>query len=474
MREDDDRLPTAERAFEQALHDHLNGDWPAAQAKYHALLAAEPTHAGALHFLGVLLHQQGDLDEGRALVQRSLQLAPQHADWHNTWGNMLAAQRRDDDAAAAFMEALQRDARNADAWNNLGAVLLRTGRAQDAVTALRNAVELRPAFRAAHQHLSEAYRELGDARSAALSACAEYVLRPKEATLRDMLGIAYAQLGLHDEAAGVYAAWLKDEPGHPVASHLLQACRGQADGDRVPADFLQHYFDGYAESFESKLVDGLEYSVPQALQRLLADRAVAAHSLRVLDAGCGTGLCGVQLRPFAAHLSGVDLSGKSLERARMKAVYDSLHQQDIVEHLRALPPSCCDLIVAADVLIYFGDLAPFMAAAHAALAPGGLLMATTETLRGADAVMEGQALPGPQVPQVPSGLEVRNAGASSAPHHRPGFALQASGGYGHDDGYVLRTSSAAGFTVDTAAPLALRSELARPVAGLLVVARKTG
>lgn len=440
-------LSPADHAFEQALGDHLQGQWQAAEAQYRSILAQAPGHAPSVHFLGVLRHQQGHLAEGDALVRQSLLLAPEHADWHNTWGNMLAAQGHGDAAAAAFVAALERDARHADAWNNLGAVLLAAGQAEDAVAALRNATQLRPAFRAAHQHLGDAYQQLGDAHAAALSYCAEYVLRPRQETQRDMLGIAYSQLGLHEEAAQVYAAWLADEPGHPIASHLLAASRGKAVDDRVPADFLQRYFDGYADTFEHKLVVGLAYGVPPLVHQWLAERAIAAGSLRILDAGCGTGLCGPHLKPFARQLTGVDLSEKSLDVARSKEVYDSLHRQDIVEHLLSGVPAQWDVLVAADVLIYFGDLAPFMAAAQGALAHGGLLLVSCET--------------GP-----PAGSEPPSVSPA------PGYALQPSGRYSHLDSYVLDTVRTAGFTIDRTMPLVIRQELGRPVQGLLLLARK--
>lgn len=441
--------PPADHAFEQALGHHLQGHWQAAETQYRSFLANAPGHAPSLHFLGVLRHQQGDAEEGNALVQQSLRLEPDHADWHNTWGNMLAAQGRGDEAAAAFVAALERDARHADAWNNLGAVLLAAGQAQDAVAALRNALELRPALRAAHQHLGDAYQQLGDSHAAALSYCAEYVLRPKEETQRDMLGIAYSQLGLHEEAAQVYTAWLADEPGHPIAAHLLAASRGKAVDDRVPADFLQRYFDGYAETFEHKLVAGLEYSVPPLVHRLLVEKATPAASLRILDAGCGTGLCGPQLKPFARQLSGVDLSEKSLAVARSKGVYDSLHRQDIVDYLgTGAPPAHWDLLVAADVLIYFGDLVPFVAAAHGALAPGGRLLASFEVW---DAPCDARA------PSLPAS----------------GYLLQSSGRYSHRESYLLDTLRAGDFTVEERLPIHIRKELGRPVQGLLLLARKT-
>ena len=49
-----------------------------------------------------------------------------------------------------------------------------------------------------------------------------------------------------------------------------------------------------------------------------------AHRLDVLDAGCGTGLCGALVAPFARRLLGVDLSEGMLAHAMEKSVYHEL------------------------------------------------------------------------------------------------------------------------------------------------------
>ena len=435
-------------AFELALEHQLAGRWDAAEGLYRAMLAADPGHAEALHFFGVLRHQQGHGDEGRALVQQSLALQPHRPDWHNTLGNMLSAQGSSEEAVAAFMAALELDARHIHAWNNLGAVLLTLRHAQEAIVALRNAVELDPSFRAAHQNLGDAWRQAGDAHAAALCYCAEYVLRPAEERRRDILGIAYSQLGRHEEAAQVYAAWLVDEPDHPIASHLLAASRGHAPLDRAPSEYLQSYFDAYADTFEQKLVSDLEYSVPPLIGDMLAALQTPAYSLRILDAGCGTGLCGPQLRPFAKQLEGVDLSTKSLVIAEEKGVYDSLHSRDIADHLSACAPASWDLLVAADVWIYFGNLLPIMAAAHAALASGGQLLASFE-------------------------VQAETADGESETSMESGYVLQPSGRYSHRKDYLLRTLQECGFTVLEMKSLAIRKELGRPVKGLLLMATRT-
>lgn len=102
-----------------------------------------------------------------------------------------------------------------------------------------------------------------------------------------------------------------------------------------------------------------------------------AGKLRVLDAGCGTGLLGKEIRPLAAQLDGMDLSGKMLEQARKRKIYDSLVESDIVDGMAR--PDCresYDLIVCNWCLFYFPSLDGFFSAAAASLAPGGQVLFT--------------------------------------------------------------------------------------------------
>ncbi len=123
------------------------------------------------------------------------------------------------------------------------------------------------------------------------------------------------------------------------------------------------------------------------------------------------------------------------------AFYDELAVADLVAWLgddaRA---GAFDAIVAADVLVYFGDLrAPLEAAAHA-LRRGGVLVFTTERGDG--------------------------GGAAAA-----GFALEPSGRFSHDPHYVGAVAAAAGFEALEAGALSYRVEGGEPVASTLVCLR---
>jgi predicted TPR repeat methyltransferase len=164
-----------------------------------------------------------------------------------------------------------------------------------------------------------------------------------------------------------------------------------------------------------------------------------SKDLDVLDAGCGTGLCGPLIAPYARRLTGVDLSTGMLERAKEKQVYDDLMQAELTEYLRN-HGDAFDLIVSADTLVYFGDLGSVLAAAAAALRPNGLFVFTLEHA-------------------VESGADA-------------GYRLERHGRYSHSRCYVEEQIVRCGLR-PTVARADLRMEAGAPVAGLVVRAIKT-
>jgi len=66
-----------------------------------------------------------------------------------------------------------------------------------------------------------------------------------------------------------------------------------------------------------------------------------------------------------------------IEKARERGVYDRLEAGDMINLMQRSPRSF-DLLVAADVLMYLGDLAPAFEAAVITLRPGGLFAFSVE------------------------------------------------------------------------------------------------
>ena len=432
----ENRALSVDEALSVAVVLQQAEQWGAAAEIYETILEVAPDHAGALHFSGVLAHQLEPDGDAVALISRSLELEPDRADWHSNFGIVLQDRLRLDEAIAAYEHAIALEANHANARNNLAVVLRAQGRVADAEAAYRAAIAIDPDHADAHHNLGVLLNGLGREREAARCFSKVITLRPKHPEARRLLALAHYTLGEVDKAIDIFDEWLREEPDDPIARHMLAACSGRDVPERASDAFIEATFDSFAASFDAKLAS-LAYRAPALAAEMLARAGVdASRSLNVVDAGCGTGLCGPLLAPYARHLVGVDLSEEMLARARERNVYDELARQELTAYLQDFSGTF-DVIVSADTLVYFGPLEAVAAAAENALRPGGVLVFTVEELSGT---------------------------ASNA-----GYILSSNGRYRHSPDYLEHVLAAAGLQSEIL-PAELRLEAGEPVAGLVVSA----
>jgi predicted TPR repeat methyltransferase len=437
-RSSSDRTLTLDEAVSVALALHQAEQWAAAEDIYGTILEVAPSHADALHFSGVLAHQRGRTEDAVALIERSLELEPERADWYSNLGIVLQDQLRLDDAIAAYRSAIALDPAHANAHSNLGVVLRATGEVAEAETAYRAAVRLDPEHADAYHNLGVLLNAQKRPREAALCFSKVITLRPKDPEARRLLALAHCTLGEVDQAVAIFEEWLEDDPGDPVARHMLAACSGRNVPPRASDAFIETTFDSFAASFDSKLAK-LSYRAPALVaEALKRSRAAPSNSLDVLDVGCGTGLCGPLIAPYARRLVGVDLSERMLDRARERNVYDELVQGELTAYLADCTESF-DVIVSADTLVYFGPLDRVVAASEHALRAGGRLIFTVEELVG--------------------------DGADG------GYSIGPSGRYRHTREHVEGVLDGVNLHPETTSA-ELRLEAGEPVAGLVVQATK--
>ena len=151
---------------------------------------------------------------------------------------------------------------------------------------------------------------------------------------------------------------------------------------RLPQAYVARLFDDYAPRFDAHLTENLGYRAPALIADALDATAPGRRFAQALDLGCGTGLMGEALRSRVDHLTGVDLSPAMIAKARERGVYDGLVVGDAAALLTCEPPGVFDLIVAADLLVYIGDLKPLFAAVATALAADGLFAFSVELFEG--------------------------------------------------------------------------------------------
>jgi predicted TPR repeat methyltransferase len=434
--------PAWRAVLERAMRAHQADDLDTAERLYREVLERHAAQPDALHYLGVLEHQRGHGDRAVELILAALKITPDHPDAHNNLGNVHKECGRPVEAEACYRRALACAPAHHNALGNLAVALELQERLDEAFEAYSQLVHRSPRDARAHYLLGLFLRNHAQhaehVEQAATCFRQAFELDPRQLRALESLGMTLYALKRHDEAKQVYQDWLAREPDDPVPRHMLAACGGAEAPPRADDAYVRAVFDGFADSFDEQLLQNLDYRAPQVLaDALAAVLPPASASLDVLDAGCGTGLCAPLLRPHARSLVGVDLSGGMVAKARQRGGYDELAVAELTRFLQE-HPARYDVVLSADTLVYFGDLSPVLAAAHAALRPGGWLGFSLEVGKGDADVAE----------------------------------LTSSGRYRHGRRYVERVLREAGFADARIAADSLRKEGGQPVASWVVLARR--
>jgi predicted TPR repeat methyltransferase len=387
----------------QAMIAHRAGRLVEAESGYRDVLSRRPADARALHFLGLLRFHRGERESGIEHITRSLERDPSSARAWNALGGMFIAVARLAEAKQAYRKSTELAPHVAEGWYNLGICLRNEGDVEGSIAMLREAIERDALYFRAYEALA----------------------------------MLLYQLGRIPEAAKVYTDWSMHEPASAKATHMAAAMSGQNAPTRASDTYVRQLFDDAAGKFDANL-ERLAYRAPQMVAAALNERAQQTQLPTVLDAGCGTGLCGPLIRARCRHLVGVDLSPKMIERAGERDCYDELVVSELTAFLH-WRPRAFDAVISADTLVYFGPLEHAFAVAHESLRDEGWLIFTLEALD---------------------------------PVTTDDYRLEVHGRYAHSEAYVRRALASAGFTVDSLAHDTLRQERERDVYGYLVIARR--
>ena len=420
-----------------AMTKHREGRLAEAERMYRQTLRWQPDQADAYHLLGLLAAQLSRTGDALPLFERAIPINPAVPEYHANYGNALTLAGRIDDAEAAFATALSLRPDFPEALMNLATVRRNRGDLDEAERLLHRALALRPDWPDAQLNLANValarrrFEEATTLFARAFEAAPDY-LHAYEGFAR-----AAARAGRLEEAAAAFQRLLAFDPENIAARHLLAACVSDPNYDTTPQTYICRLFDHYAPHFDPSLAQ-LHYGAPTIIAERLAAMIACEGNLNILDAGCGTGLCAPLLRPFAAHLVGVDLSAGMLQEAAKRELYDELVQADLAAYMAARS-SVFDVVVACDVLVYHGRLDDVVTAATTALKPGGRILFTLERLPDDDGNLR--------------------------------YRLAPTGRFCHRTAYLRATLASAGFVDIGTETIVPRLECGEPVDGLLVTAQ---
>jgi predicted TPR repeat methyltransferase len=403
-------------------------------------LRALPDHPDALHYLGVASHQLGDSGKGLEYVRRSLEVAPDHPDALNNLGNIYRECGQLEEARDAYRRALEIAPAHADTLVNLAITLRSLGDPATALEKVKQAINIAPEHVSAHHNLGNILHDLKEYELALTAYNNAIELNPsdEDESTKAIAKILYRH-DRQEEAIAMLQRFLAKKPNDEVATHMLAAFSGDKIPRRAPDQYVRQIFDKYSTTFDESLAR-MDYKAPQLVGARVSDQlSGSADRYRVLDIGCGTGLCGPLIRTIADTLTGVDLSPKMLNMAEKLGVYDRLDEAELTTYMNT-KAECFDVITCVDTFCYFGALSDAFAAAFRALRPHGWLFFTVEQ--------------------------------HSVEECSHGHRLQYHGRYSHTREYLRDTLTASGFELRDSVDVILRTEVEEPVSGILTTAQK--
>jgi predicted TPR repeat methyltransferase len=283
--------------------------------------------------------------------------------------------------------------------------------------------------------LSQRLKNNGKVQTAFLCAKRAVELKPEYWDAWDDLGDLAQSVGRREEAREAFQRYFDAHPDDAELEHLLVALRDEAPPPRASDRTIQQIYKGFAVTYEARMREDLQYQGPERIADAIRSVIGEPKRLNILDLGCGSGLAGTVLKPWAAKLVGVDLSPEMIALAEKRQIYDRLEVAEITTWLDE-SKEIFDLIVCCDVLIYFGDLTRIVSAAAKRVKAGGVFALSME---------RGEAFP---------------------------FQLTDTGRYAHHPDHVREAAAAAGLSVGYLDEAFLRMEYGVPVTGLFAVLKK--
>jgi len=303
------------------------------------------------------------------------------------------------------------------------------------------------------------------------------------------------------EAAVFYRRALELDAADCIGAAVRLAAMGEGRAPKTaPAAYVATLFDQYADVFDLILVDSLGYNVPELLREAVEAQYSGREFRNMLDLGCGTGLVAEAFADCEAMAkTGLDLSENMVALAHERELYAHLYVGDIISFLRraagekgapapaagqsrpaakaAAPETAAaepaqeswDLVFAADVLPYMGDLADFFRLTAKVMEPKGVFGFSSENLARtklaeARAAAADTAAPANGAPVLAAAQQKQAEAANYAvgPHQR----------FAHSPAYIRTMLAQAGFKPVYHRDIIVRHEQGAPVYGELLLAEK--
>ncbi len=444
---------------------YLQERFIAAEKAYSRALELNPQFGDAYYNAGVLWLKLGDLDKAQIFLEKALTLNQRNPAIYGQMAQIYLQRANYAQAIEWLRKRLILTPQHLDSWHYLGLAHFALDQYEDAIHSFEKVLQITHLHPECYEHLAISYLKLGDKEKAltyffrqleikaTANACynigvlhsekgrqrdaIEYfkqalILEPLHLPAHLNLGVLYLKSQNLSDALKHYQQADAIKPNDPEIHHILMALSQNQLPDKAPAEYLKNLFDQYAEYYDKHLTQSLRYKVPQQIHAAVYQEIQSDPvSWNILDLGCGTGLCGELFKEFSQKLIGIDISQEMINNAKLKNIYDELRVADIEQALADYRE--IDLVVAADVFTYIGDLDEIFSRVKRSLKENGLFAFSVEK------------------------------------SEKPTFELQASIRYAHSRTYLESLIAKYHFQIKRFEEIILRTQKDEPVKGYLVL-----
>jgi len=348
-------------------------------------LRIHPHHTVSYNNLGRILYLQGRINEAIPYFEKALRINPDYWEAHYNLAHSMVKLNQVTRAAEHYQMVIKLFPEHPNAHFNLGLLSMEEKNYEDAVHYFTKSLKLDPKNLEAYRQMGDAQLNLGKKDEAKATFLKALEINPNSSEIQHNLAILHLRDKERDEALNHFKKAVDLNPQDHTAQHMTQALSGNQESLTAPKTYIKDLFDQYADYYNKHVKESLKYEVPGLLRNAIGRVISPGYRIgRVLDLGCGTGLCGIYFRDLAFELIGIDISPKMIERAEQLKGYDSLIVRDMIEYLSDEKLEPFLLIFSADVLVYTGDLEKVFTLIAKKLKPNGLFAFTTEWIEDAE------------------------------------------------------------------------------------------
>ena len=358
-----------------------NQDYKKARQIAQKVLSLDSANIQAYINLGNIEYLEKNFDQALQYYERAYALNPENYITCVNLANTYFDMKNYEQAVNFAKQSIEQDSKQVMSWTILGNSEFELENYTDSVKAFEQALKLDSGDYWLHNYISQAYQKLANWSEAFSEAWKAIELSSGEDSQHINFGYMLYESSLEkeDELIQKYARlWLQKYPDNQIARHMGNSVLNDSIPTRANDEYLKNIFDVFAPDFEQVLAS-LEYRAPQEISEYLQSLFLKQKNpkLKILDAGCGTGLCGNFLKSYSKlfGLYGVDISEKMLSEAKKKKIYHKLYCDEL-EHFFATQKQQFDMVVSADVFTYFGDLSKVVSGVSKSLTSKGRFIFT--------------------------------------------------------------------------------------------------